>query len=86
MSIASFRLSRPQPKDSGVSSRSSKMPHDDQEIMMTMQPEATAIHAVPAEWLERGFRLLVLRELHTKKRSRRPLPGSSSICCALLNA
>jgi len=37
------------------------MPHDDQEIMMTLQPEATAIHAIPAQWLERGFRLLVLR-------------------------
>jgi hypothetical protein len=26
------------------------------------------IHAVPAQWLERGFRLLVLRELHTESR------------------
>jgi hypothetical protein len=26
------------------------------------------IHAVPAQWLERGFRLLILRELHTEAR------------------
>ncbi len=33
---------------------------------MTSQPDATAIHAVPAQWLERGFRLLMMRELHTE--------------------
>ncbi|HZM06871.1 MAG TPA: hypothetical protein VFC11_00235 [Methylocella sp.] len=35
-------------------------------VMLTLQQEATAIHAVPALWLERGFRLLVLREFHTE--------------------
>lgn len=30
---------------------------------MAPASEATAIHAVPAQWRERGFRLLVLREL-----------------------
>jgi hypothetical protein len=34
---------------------------------MTSQQEATSVHAVPAQWLERGFRLLILRELHTEK-------------------
>ena len=34
--------------------------------MTTLHQEASAIHAVPAQWLERGFRLLVLRELHTE--------------------
>jgi len=37
--------------------------------MMILQEEATAIHAIPAQWLERGFRLLILRELHTDKES-----------------
>jgi hypothetical protein len=31
--------------------------------IMAPASEATAIHAVPARWLVRGFRLLVLREL-----------------------
>jgi len=34
-------------------------------MMMTLQQEPTAIHAVPAQCLDRGFRLLILRELHT---------------------
>ena len=34
--------------------------------MMTSQDEATAVHAVPAQWLECGFRLLILRELRTE--------------------
>jgi hypothetical protein len=28
--------------------------------------DVNCIHAVPAQWLERGFRLLTLRELHTE--------------------
>lgn len=28
--------------------------------------DANCIHAVPAQWLERGFRLLTLRELHAE--------------------
>src|SRR5271170_4473455 len=34
--------------------------------MMTSRDEATAVHAVPAQWLECGFRLLVLRELRAE--------------------
>jgi hypothetical protein len=30
--------------------------------------DANCIHAVPAQWLERGFRLLTLRELHDETR------------------
>jgi hypothetical protein len=36
-------------------------------MTVASQHEATAIHAVPAQFLERGFRLLVLREHHTDK-------------------
>ncbi|MBO0751538.1 MAG: hypothetical protein J2P53_05480 [Bradyrhizobiaceae bacterium] len=32
--------------------------------MTTLHQEVSDIHAVPAQWLERGFRLLTLRELH----------------------
>jgi hypothetical protein len=42
------------------------MPPGDQGTMLTSQDEATAVHAVPARWLECGFRLLVLRELRTE--------------------
>jgi hypothetical protein len=38
----------------------------DEATMTTLHQEANCIHAVPAQWLERGFRLLVLRELHTE--------------------
>jgi hypothetical protein len=41
---------------------------DDQQQMMTLQQEATAIHAVPAQCLDCGFRLLILRELHAEKK------------------
>ncbi len=34
---------------------------------MDLLQEATAIHAVPAQWLDCGFRLLVMREFHTGK-------------------
>lgn len=37
-----------------------------QGTMMNPPDEATAIHAVPARWLECGFRLLILRELRTE--------------------
>jgi hypothetical protein len=33
--------------------------------MTTLHQQATAIHAVPVQWLERGFRLLIMRELQT---------------------
>jgi hypothetical protein len=36
--------------------------------MTPLHHQASAVHAVPAQWLERGFRLLTLRELHTEER------------------
>jgi hypothetical protein len=41
---------------------------DDQPRKMSLPTRAADVHAVPAQWLERGFRLLILRELRADKK------------------
>jgi hypothetical protein len=61
MKLAPANLAPPEPADTEAHGLSSS-----EERTKACQQEATAIHAVPAQWLERGFRLLILREFRNK--------------------